>query len=136
MRNPTFDAGICVMTKIVGLLSGKWKPILLYLIQHDVNRFGIMKKYMPKISKKVLAEQLRELEKDNLIFREVLVSQAPQVVMYSLTAKGISLRALIDEMIQWGLINFQNEYSEEQLREFEGIHQGQLSSNCGVTDQS
>lgn len=43
------------------------KPIILYLIQRDINRFGVLRRSMPKISKKVLTEQLRELENDDLI---------------------------------------------------------------------
>ena len=119
MLEHTYDAGICVMTKINNLISGKWKPIILYLIQHDANRFGILKKSMPRISKKVLANQLRELEQDNLIHRDVQVATAPQVVVYSLTPKGISLRKLIDEMIEWGLTFFRDDYPKELLAQFD-----------------
>ena len=61
---------------------------------------------MPRISKKVLTNQLRELEQDNLIHRDVQVASAPQIVIYSLTSKGVSLRHLIDEMIDWGMEYF------------------------------
>jgi DNA-binding HxlR family transcriptional regulator len=95
MLGHNYDAGICVMTKITKLIGGKWKPIILYLIQHDVNRFGVLKKNMPRISKKVLTNQLRELEQDNLIHRDVQVASAPQIVIYTLTSKGVSLRRLM-----------------------------------------
>jgi DNA-binding HxlR family transcriptional regulator len=62
---------------------------------------------MPKISKKVLTNQLRELERDNLISREVKEAKHPQIVVYHLTGKGLSLRGLIDEMIQWGILNLE-----------------------------
>lgn len=101
----TYDAGICIMTRITGLMSGKWKPIILYLIKNDINRFGMLQKKMPKISKKILTKQLRELEYDDLITREVLEKRHPQTVVYHLTEKGRSLRVLIDEMIKWGLVN-------------------------------
>jgi len=119
MLEHTYDAGICVMTKINNLISGKWKPIILYLIQHDVNRFGVLKKSMPRISKKVLTNQLRELEQDNLIHRDVKVASAPQIVVYTLTLKGISLRRLIDEMIDWGMEYFKDEYSDLALAKFD-----------------
>jgi DNA-binding HxlR family transcriptional regulator len=106
-KSPTYDAGICIMTKIIDLMSGRWKPIILYLIKNDVNRFGALQRSMPKISKKVLTNQLRELEQDNLITREVVVLKHPQIVIYHLTEKGLSLRTLIDEMIQWGIINLE-----------------------------
>jgi|GEM_PF-1198456 len=100
-----FDASVCIMTKITALISGKWKPIILHLIKNDINRFGSLQRYMPKISKKVLTSQLRELCEDDLITREVIEEKHPQIVVYHLTQKGRSLRLLIDEMIHWGLAN-------------------------------
>lgn len=101
----TYDASVCMMTRILAFISGRWKPIILYLIKHDVNRFGRMQKCMPAISKKVLAHQLRELEADELITREVVEPNHPQVVIYHLTDKGRSLRQLIDDMVSWGHLN-------------------------------
>jgi DNA-binding HxlR family transcriptional regulator len=98
-----YDADICIMTKVTDLISGRWKPIILYLIKNDVNRFGLLQKSMPRISKKVLAQQLKELEEDNLIIREVVEIKHPQIVVYHLTERGLSLRILIDEMIRWGI---------------------------------
>jgi DNA-binding HxlR family transcriptional regulator len=103
----TYDAGVCIMTRIIDLMSGRWKPIILYLIKNNVNRFGSLQRHMPKISKKVLTNQLRELERDNLISRQVIEAKHPQIVIYHLTEKGLSLRILIDEMIQWGLLNLE-----------------------------
>jgi DNA-binding HxlR family transcriptional regulator len=118
MIHQTYDASICIMTKILDLIGGKWKPIILYLIKHDVNRFGMLQKHMPRISKKVLTAQLRELEKDNLITRHILVAKAPQIVVYRLTDKGLSLRVLIDEMIDWGMNHLSSFYSEEEIKEY------------------
>lgn len=101
----TYDADICIMTKVIGLMSGRWKPIILHLIKNDINRFGTLQKSMPRISKKVLTNQLRELEGDNLITREVIEIKHPQIVVYHLTEHGRSLRTLIDEMIRWGILN-------------------------------
>jgi DNA-binding HxlR family transcriptional regulator len=101
----TYDASICIMTKITDLISGKWKPIILHLIKNDINRFGSLQRSMPKISKKVLTNQLRELEEDDLIMRDVIEEKHPQIVVYHLTEKGRSLRLLIDDMISWGLVN-------------------------------
>jgi DNA-binding HxlR family transcriptional regulator len=112
----TYDATICIMTKISRMMGGKWKPIILYLIQHEINRFGLLQRRMPKISKKILTEQLRELEHDQLITRYVHTATAPQVIVYSLTEKGTSLRKLIDAMIQWGLANLPDVYSEDFIK--------------------
>lgn len=98
-----YDADICIMTKIMDLMGGRWKPVILYLIKNDINRFGLLQKNLPRISKKVLTHQLRELEEDNLIIREVIEIKHPQIVVYHLTERGKSLRILIDEMIHWGI---------------------------------
>ena len=104
-ESQTYDASVCIMTKITALMSGRWKPIILHLIKNDINRFGLLQKSMPLISKKVLTQQLRVLEADNLISREIVQAKHPQIVIYYLTDMGRSLRQLIDEMIRWGLMN-------------------------------
>lgn len=98
-----YDADYCIMTKFSSLISGKWKPILLHLVETNVNRFSLMTRQMPTISRKILTEQLRELEADGLIYRDELKAKAPKVVVYHLTEKGRSLRILIDEMIKWSM---------------------------------
>jgi DNA-binding HxlR family transcriptional regulator len=118
MNDLAFDADACIMTRIFQLIGGKWKPIILYLIRQDTNRFGLMKKRMPRISRKMLTEQLRELEKDKLIVREVIAAKAPQVVVYHLTEKGRSLRQLIDQMIFWSLCYMKEECPAELIEEF------------------
>ena len=117
MEYQTYDASICIMTKILSLMSGRWKPIILYLIKTDINRFSLMEKAMPRVSKKVLTEQLRELENDELISRTIEGNKAPYIVTYSLTEKGASLRKLIDSMIDWGMNNFGEDYSQAAIEE-------------------
>jgi DNA-binding HxlR family transcriptional regulator len=100
-----YDAGICPVSKTIALISGKWKPVILYLIQHGVNRFGLLQEKMPGISRKILTEHLRDLEKQGLISREVKVSKHPQVVIYRLTESGVSLRELITHIYNWGSVH-------------------------------
>ena len=108
-----YNADQCVMTKFSQLIAGKWKPILLHLIEHEVNRFNMLQDHMPLISRKVLAEQLRELEADGLITRTVLKAKAPQVVVYGLTEKGGSLRALIRTIINWCAVHMRDHIPAE-----------------------
>jgi DNA-binding HxlR family transcriptional regulator len=114
----TYDASVCIMTRIFKLIGGKWKPIILYLIKNNINRFGLMKRAMPRINKKVLTEQLRELESDGLLLREIIEADAPQVIVYHLTEKGLSTRHLIDEMIKWGMENFKEDYPQKMIEEY------------------
>jgi len=116
METNGYDTYACPVGRTIELISGRWKPIILYLIQHGINRFGSLQKKMPKISKKVLTEQLRDLEKQGLINREVRVSKHPQEVLYSLTNTGLSLRALIDQIFDWGTANLLDETSQKRAR--------------------
>ncbi|WP_228450528.1 winged helix-turn-helix transcriptional regulator [Chryseolinea soli] len=126
----TYDASLCMMTRIFEMIGGKWKPIILYLIQHDINRFGSLKRSMPRISKKVLTEQLRELEEDQLIARRIVLAHPPQIIEYSLTSTGISLRQLIDEMVRWGVTHLNSPHKPEWIRLTGGV-----SSLSTLTDQ-
>ena len=114
----TYDANLCVMTRLLNLMSGKWKPIILYLIRGQIDRFSSLQRSMPVISKKVLTEQLRELENDGLIAKKVYGEKPPYVVIYSLTDKGSSLRALMDEMLNWGFNNLMDENRKREMQEF------------------
>lgn len=92
----------CPVAATIALIGGKWKPIILYLISHDVNRFGEMHRMIEGISKKMLTHQLRELEADGLIHRKVY-AEVPPRVEYTATGKGLSLRSIIYSMRDWGL---------------------------------
>lgn len=117
MEYQTYDADVCIMTKVVGMMSGRWKPIILHLTRSDINRFSLLEKAIPRISKKILTEQLRELESDHLISRMVEGKKAPFIVTYSLTDRGVSLRKLMDDMVDWGMIHLWEEYYEEMIKE-------------------
>ena len=101
-KMPPQSTAACPVTYCVGVIGGKWKPIILYLISHDVNRFGEMRKMIDGISKKMLSSQLRELERDHIIRREVY-PEVPLRVEYFITEKGRTLRPLIISMREWGL---------------------------------
>ena len=92
----------CPVAATMKHIGGKWKPIILYLISHDVNRFGEMLRMIEEISKKMLTKQLRELEADGLIHRKVF-AEVPPRVEYTITERGQSIRPIIIAMRQWGL---------------------------------
>ena len=92
----------CPVTKIMSVLGGRWKFIILYTIRNAPKRFGQINQFIPSISNKVLTEQLRELEEDNIINRRVISDKIPVNVEYSLTEKGKKLTPIIDLMAEWG----------------------------------
>lgn len=86
----------------LSLISGKYKMIILYcLMEYRSVRFNELQRYLKKISDKTLSQNLKELEKDGLIHREVY-PQIPPKVEYSLTEKGISLMKVLDQLCTWG----------------------------------
>lgn len=98
---PKTDDPSCPVTYCLQVIGGKWKPIILYLLVNGVTRFGAMRRGIVGISKQMLTKQLRELEADGVIHREVF-AEVPPRVEYSLTGKGESLLPVIMAMKSWG----------------------------------
>ncbi len=94
----------CPVTGLIQLIGGKWKPIILYCLKPGKKRFGEISARIPTISRKVLTEQLKELELDGLISRAQF-KEIPPRVEYSLTELGKSLSPLLLEMEKWGTEN-------------------------------
>ena len=98
-RDPLLPS--CPVTYCLGVVGGKWKPVILFLLQNNVNRFGRMRRAIDGISKQMLTKQLRELEADGVVHREVF-AEVPPRVEYSLTKKGESLLPVVEAMRAWG----------------------------------
>ena len=91
----------CPVTATMEIIGGKWKILILHLINNDINRFGKMTMMLKDISKQMLTTQLRELENDNIIERKIY-PEIPPRVEYFLTEKGKSLMPIIQSMKDWG----------------------------------
>lgn len=100
----------CPVTATMQIIGGKWKILILHLINNDINRFGKMGLMLKDISKQMLTTQLRELENDGLIERKIY-AEIPPRVEYFLTPKGKSLLPIIHLMKEWGV---QNIFTPEQ----------------------
>lgn len=86
----------------LSLISGKYKMVILYcLMEYQPVRFNELQRYLKKISDKTLSQNLKELENDDLIHREVY-PQIPPKVEYSLTMRGASLMRVLDQLCTWG----------------------------------
>ena len=99
----TFDKIIDTpFTYTLSLIGGKWKMIILYLLQeNEVVRFNELKRKIGGITYKTLSTQLKELEEDRLIHRKEY-PQIPPKVEYSLTPRGESLIPILNAMCEWG----------------------------------
>lgn len=92
----------CPVTKTMQVIGGKWKPMILFHLMSGTKRFNELQRLSGGPSARVLTLQLRELESDKIIKREVF-EQIPPRVEYSLTTKGKTLNSILDMMARWGM---------------------------------
>ncbi|MEJ9212206.1 helix-turn-helix domain-containing protein [Bacillus smithii] len=99
MREKTFN---CEKELTLAVIGGKWKMLILWhLGKEGTKRFSELKALMPGITQRMLVNQLRELEEDLIVHREVYPVVPPKVE-YSLTEYGKSLMPILESMYQWG----------------------------------
>lgn len=91
----------CAMDVTMNYIGGKWKTVVLWYLRDKTLRFGELKKQIPEITEKMLSIQLKHLEDDGLIKREVY-AEVPLRVEYSLTEFGKTLRPVLDAIARWG----------------------------------
>lgn len=91
----------CPVASTVQLIGNKWKLLIIRNLLKGAQRFTELKKGVPGISQKVLTDNLRSLESDGIVYREVFAEVPPKVI-YSLTEIGQSLLPIINAMADWG----------------------------------
>jgi DNA-binding HxlR family transcriptional regulator len=91
----------CPVRATIDVIDGKWKPIIVNALKPGTLRFGQLRRHAPEATRKVLTEQLRELEKDQIITRRVL-GQRWERVEYALTPYGRTLLPVLTLMAKWG----------------------------------
>jgi DNA-binding HxlR family transcriptional regulator len=94
----------CGLDATLRLISGKWKPLILYFLLQGPNRYGELKRAVRGVSDKVLIQQLKELEADNVVRRHDY-QEVPPRVDYTLTPLGRSLAEALEPLCTWGSEN-------------------------------
>lgn len=92
---------LCPVEATIQLIGGKYKAVILWHLMGNTLRYSEIHKRMPKATDKMLAQQLRELERDGLINRKVYPVIPPKTE-YSLTEFGKTLAPILVEMCSWG----------------------------------
>jgi DNA-binding HxlR family transcriptional regulator len=87
--------------RTLGVISGRWKPVILHVLLNGPRRTCELEKHIPSITQKVLIQQLRSLEEHGIVSRQTYADE-PQRVDYTLTPLGISLKPLIAMLDEWG----------------------------------
>ena len=92
----------CPMEELLVLIGGRWKPVILWWLFESEGplRFKALREVIPRISQKILTQQLRELERDNLVKRQMF-REMPVRVEYSLTPFGRKLRPVLHVLDSW-----------------------------------
>jgi DNA-binding HxlR family transcriptional regulator len=97
-RRRPYGCGLGPAFEVIG---GRWKALILYEIHVQPRRFGELKRLVKGISEKMLIQQLREMEADGLLHREVF-HEVPPRVEYSITELGASLDDALIPLAKWG----------------------------------
>lgn len=91
----------CPVQTCLNFISDKWKILIIRDLLTGTKRFSELKKSLAPVTQKMLTQQLREMEDDGLVHREVYPVVPPKVE-YSLTELGLSLKPVIESMKLWG----------------------------------
>lgn len=98
----------CKFETALEILVGKWKPvILLRLFSNGTMRFSELQKAIPEITKKMLTQQLRELEYHDIVHREIY-HQIPPKVEYSITEYGKGMEPILQALNDWGVAHIEH----------------------------
>jgi DNA-binding HxlR family transcriptional regulator len=95
------DRTSCPVEATLDAIGGRWKVLILHELFNGTKRFGELHRGLHGITQKMLTQQLREMERDGLVHREIYM-QVPPKVEYSLTDLGKTLQPVLDAMHRWG----------------------------------
>ncbi|MEG4198924.1 helix-turn-helix domain-containing protein [Microcoleus sp. Pol12A5] len=96
------DRANCPVERTLEVIGGRWKVLILRELFQGVKRFNELQRAVNGITQKMLTQQLREMESDGILHREIYL-QVPPKVEYSLTPLGESLKPIINAMHEWGI---------------------------------
>jgi DNA-binding HxlR family transcriptional regulator len=92
------DEYCCELNLTHDLIGGKWKTQVLWHIANGDNRFSLLEKVIPGITQKVLASQIRELEEDGLIEKNIIGELPPKIIIYRICQNNSEILSLLENM--------------------------------------
>ncbi|MFI8926247.1 winged helix-turn-helix transcriptional regulator [Streptomyces sp. NPDC053474] len=115
---------VCGLDAAVDVVGGKWKPLILWaLYAGGTLRFGELRRHVPGVSEKMLIQQLREMETDGIVHREVY-REVPPKVEYSLTDLGQSLNRALEPLGLWGDANMERLVANQEAKAAAAVARG------------
>ncbi|MGE7114230.1 winged helix-turn-helix transcriptional regulator [Lysinibacillus sp. NPDC047702] len=120
----------CEKELTLSIISGKWKVVILWhLGVEGPHRFSELQRLFPKISHKILTNQLRELMEDEIVHREVF-PEVPPKVEYSMTELGMALLPIVEMMYEWGKKRIDQIKQESNEKNNNKVIFDDLNSRC------
>lgn len=116
MADPLKNLPKLPVERALKVISGRWKPVILYYVFSGPKRLSELKRMMPDITQKVLIQQLREMEEHGLVRREVF-AEVPVRVEYTATELGFGLEPILYALCQWGQRHAEVRGEESALRD-------------------
>lgn len=102
-----FDGSRCPVRDVLDHIGAKWPALILLTLQAAPTRFNQLQREVPDISKRMLTQALRDLERDGMVLRQVFATKPPTVA-YRLSAMGESLMTPLGELVRWADQNHQS----------------------------
>ena len=96
-----YDPQRCPWTAALRVIGGKWKGLIWWRLSRGLTRSSDLKRSIPQVTRKMLTQQLREMERDGIVLRTVH-PEVPPRVEYALTDYGRSLAPVFDAVCSWG----------------------------------
>jgi DNA-binding HxlR family transcriptional regulator len=92
----------CALQEILGVIGGKWSMSIIYALFTGKKRFSELERLVPNINTRMLVKELKNMEANGIVTREVFAT-VPPTVQYTLTTKGEKLEPIISELYKWGV---------------------------------
>lgn len=92
----------CPFYTAIGVIEGRWKPMLFQRLAEGPSGFGALHRALPGVSRKVLTEHLRQMECDDLLVRREIGDRLGSV-QYELTPYGATLEPVFRALWEWGV---------------------------------
>ena len=106
----------CTVAVTLEIIGGKWKSLILWHLRAKTLRFSQLQRRLGSITQKMQTQQLRELERDGMVHREVY-AEVPPRVEYSLTELGQTVVPILEQMCAWGKIHQEKTSPDENRKE-------------------
>jgi len=98
----------CPVSFTLSIIGGRWKAAIIWKLSEGPLRFGQLRTAVGKVSDRMLAKQLGEMQEDGLVMRRAY-AEVPPRVEYALTEKGKSLEPVLQSVLKWGLEHMEHE---------------------------